>query len=74
LLFRGTFSRLREEGREEGLKRGIRAVLQSRFGDEGLRLMAEIESLRDGDFLETILEEAGRVASPDQLRDCWKQQ
>ena len=62
----------REEGWEKGLKRGIRAVLGSRFGDEGLRLMPEIDALRDGNLLETILEQAGRASSPDELRECWK--
>ena len=47
------------------MKRGIRAVLESRFGDEGLRLMGEIEALRDGHLLETILEQANRVSSPE---------
>ena len=55
------------------MKRGIRALLQSRFGDEGLRLMGEIESLRDGDLFETILEQASRVSSSEELRGCWKQ-
>jgi flagellar biosynthesis/type III secretory pathway protein FliH len=63
----------REEGWEKGLKRGIHAVLESRFGDAGLRLMLEIEALRDVQLLETILEQANRVSSPEQLRDCWKQ-
>lgn len=61
-----------EEGQEEGLKRGIRALLRSRFGDEGLKLMAEIDAVHDDDLLEKILVQAGQVASPDRLRDCWK--
>ncbi len=61
-----------EEGWKKGLKRGIRAVLESRFGDAGLRLMDEIESLHDGDVLETILDQANRVSSPEQVRECWK--
>jgi hypothetical protein len=64
----------REKGREEGLKLGIRALLASRFGEQGLSLMVEIDSLHDGDLLETILDQAGRVSSPDELRGCWQQQ
>jgi hypothetical protein len=61
----------RKRGREEGLKRGIRTMLGSRFGEEGLRLMDEIDAIHDGDLLDTILEQAGRVGSPEQLRACW---
>jgi hypothetical protein len=42
-------------------------------GDEGLRLMAEIDGLNDGNLLEVILEQAGRVTTSEKLRDCWKQ-
>ena len=34
--------------------------------------MDEIEALHDGHLLETILDQAGRVAAPEQLRDSWK--
>ena len=62
----------RQEGREGGLKRGILAVLRSRFGEVGLRLMPEIEALHDCSLLDTILDRAEQVAAPEELRECWQ--
>ena len=63
-----------EEGWERGLKRGIRVLLKSRFGEEGLQLMPEIDVIRDGDLLEMILDQSSTAPSVEQLRECWKQQ
>lgn len=62
----------REQGIEQGLKQGIRALLRVRFGDDGLKLVPEIEILTNCGLLETILEQASVVASPAELRHLWK--
>jgi len=61
-----------KEGREEGLRKGIAAVMEVRFGESGLTLMQEIEPIDKVDILQTILDRARTVATPDQLRECWQ--
>lgn len=61
-----------EQGLEQGLKRGIGAVLRVRFGEVGNRILLEIEPVNDCSLLETILEQAGVVASPEELRILWQ--
>ncbi len=53
------------------MRHGIAAVLDVRFGESGLRLMPEIEAIENADLLQSILDRACTVASPDQLRECW---
>lgn len=62
----------RQEGREAALKRGIRAVLRARFGEAGLHLMPEIEAVHDCSLLDLVLDRAEQVATPEDLRECWK--
>jgi hypothetical protein len=58
-------------GRTEELLKGIAAVLEVRFGAEGLNLLPEIRELQDLALLGTILEASKTVVSPDELRRVW---
>jgi hypothetical protein len=58
-------------GMQKGLLQGIEAVLDVRFGAEGLALMPEIRAIPNHEVLQAILEASKRVASPDELRRVW---
>jgi hypothetical protein len=57
--------------RGEGLRRGIEALLRFRFGDEGLKLMPEINEIYEGEKLEAILKALETGASLDEVRRLW---
>ena len=61
----------REKGLEEGLLKGLEAILKLKFGEAGLALMPEIRELQDHELLEAALEAVGEVSSPDELRRSW---
>jgi hypothetical protein len=58
-------------GHCKGLRQGIEAVLRIRFGDQGLRLMPEIQGVYEQEKLEAILKALETAASPDEVRRLW---
>jgi hypothetical protein len=54
-----------------GFRKGIKAVLGARFGDEGLKLMPEIEAIYEEKELESILDALETAASPAEVRKLW---
>ena len=57
--------------REIGLRRGIQSLLKVRFGDEGLKLMPEIQQVYGAEKLEAILDVLETAASTDEVRRLW---
>jgi hypothetical protein len=62
---------LERYGEIKGLRKGIKLVLNMRFGDEGLKLMPEIEKIYEEQELETILNALETAASPEEVRQLW---
>ncbi len=60
-----------EKGMEKGILKGIRAVLAVRFGADGLKLMPEIELVKDASKLDRILEGLQNAASIEEARKLW---
>jgi hypothetical protein len=60
--------------RRELLRKSIRIGLKIKFGDEGLKLMPEIENIHDGDLLDKILESLETAATLDDVRRFWADQ
>jgi hypothetical protein len=60
-------------GMAKGLLEGIEECLQMKFGEEGLKLLAEIRSLEDHEKLRTVLHAIRTAATPDDLRRVWEQ-
>lgn len=58
-------------GMEKGLLKGIEAILKLRFGEEGVKLMPELQQIQDHEVLETVLDASTRADSPDKLRQVW---
>jgi hypothetical protein len=58
-------------GRRCGMCRGIEAMLQMRFGMEGLKLMPEIREIQEEETLEAILQSLGAGASLEDVRRVW---
>ncbi len=58
-------------GRRAGMRLGIEALLKVRFGEEGLKLMPEIENVHYDDQLKAILEALGTAKTPDEVRRIW---
>jgi hypothetical protein len=56
---------------QESLVAGIAAVLEVRFGAEGVKLLPEIREWQDVEMLRTILETSKTTASPEELRRVW---
>lgn len=57
-----------ERGEKKGLLSGIAMGLELRFGDEGLQLLPEIQTLDRIEILETILVAIKTVGSLEELR------
>ena len=58
-------------GRQEGMREGIRLGLKLRFGDDGLRLMPEIEEVYEEEKLRAILKALETAADPEEVRRLW---
>jgi hypothetical protein len=58
-------------GHRRGLRRGIESLLRVRFGEEGLKLMPEIQEVHEEEKLEAILKALETAASPDEVRRVW---
>jgi hypothetical protein len=58
-------------GQCKGLRKGIEALLQVRFGDEGLKLMPEISEIHEEERLEAILTALKTAASTAEIRRLW---
>jgi hypothetical protein len=54
-----------------GLRKGIQSLLRVRFGEDGLKLMPEIDAIHDEEQLEVILKALETAASPDEVRRIW---
>jgi hypothetical protein len=54
-----------------GLRKGIASLLKVRFGDEGLKLMPEIEKVYEEEKLEAILKALETATSPEAVRPLW---
>jgi hypothetical protein len=57
--------------RREGIRLGIRLGLKLRFGEEGLKLMPEIEAIHDEEKLREILNALETAADLDAVRRLW---
>jgi hypothetical protein len=60
-----------KEGRREGLLLGVEEVLRTNFGEEGVRLMPEIQALDDAEKIKAVLRAALIAASIDEVRRVW---
>ena len=58
-------------GRRAGIRKGIESLLRVRFGDEGLKLMPEIQNIHEEEKLIAILTELVSAKSPDEVRRIW---
>jgi hypothetical protein len=58
-------------GRRAGIRLGIESLLRVRFGEDGLRLMPEIQAIHEEDQLLAILKALETAASPDEVRRLW---
>jgi hypothetical protein len=58
-------------GHRRGLRQGIETVLRIRFGEEGLKLMPEIQEIHDEEKLEAILKVLETATSLDDVRRLW---
>ena len=57
-----------QRGREQGLRDGLALALELRFGEQGLRLLPEIEQCADASALQTLMDATKHVSSPEELR------
>ena len=57
--------------RRGALREGIEVGLKIRFGDNGLKLMPEIEDIYDEELLSAILKSLETAANPDEVRRLW---
>jgi hypothetical protein len=62
---------IERRGEAKGLRKGIKIMLNFRFGDEGLKLMPEIEKIYEEQELESILNALETAASPEEVRQLW---
>ncbi len=58
-------------GRREGMREGIEALLRVRFGDEGIKLMPEIQQIHEEETLRAILKALQTTASLEEVRRIW---
>jgi hypothetical protein len=58
-------------GLRKGMRLGIAALLRMRFGDEGLKLMPEIEQIHEEGKLQEILNALGAGDTLDAVRRIW---
>jgi hypothetical protein len=60
--------------RREGVRLGIKTALKIRFGEEGLKLMPEIQAIHEEDKLEAILNALETTNTLDEVRRIWAPQ
>jgi hypothetical protein len=58
-------------GLKRGLLKGIEAVMEVKFGEEGLKLMPEIRGLENHEVLDAVLQAARKAATLDEVRRVW---
>ena len=58
-------------GMQKGLLKGIEAMLEYRFGEEGLLLLPEIRQILDEQVLDAVLQASKTAATPAELRRLW---
>ncbi len=58
-------------GRRKGLREGIESLLRVRFGDEGLKLMPEIQEIHEEEKLRAILKTLETAATANEVRRLW---
>jgi hypothetical protein len=58
----------RQEGRLEGLLRGIELALAAKFGNEGRKLFAKVQRLKDAEKLEMLAEAIPTAESASAVR------
>jgi hypothetical protein len=58
-------------GLADGRREGIEAMLRIRFGEEGIKLMPEINEIYDEEQLDVILKALETAASPVEVRRIW---
>jgi hypothetical protein len=58
-------------GIRKGLRRGIEVLLKLRFGDEGLKLMPEIQEIHEEEKLDAILKAVGTAVDLEAVRRLW---
>lgn len=58
-------------GRRAGIRRGIEVVLRLRFGEEGLKLMPEIQNIHEEAKLDAILTALETAKDLDEIRLLW---
>jgi hypothetical protein len=55
----------------KGQRQGIESLLKVRFGDEGLKLMPEIQEIHDEEILQAVLKALETASSLDEVRRVW---
>jgi hypothetical protein len=60
-----------QEGRQEGLKEGIELALETKFGADKAKLLAEIQQLHDPEMLRAIYRAIFAATTPDDIRRVW---
>ena len=58
-------------GERRGLREGIQALLKLRFGEEGLKLMPEMEEVHEAEQLREIIRALETAHTPEDLRRIW---
>jgi hypothetical protein len=53
------------------MREGIESLLRVRFGDEGVKLMPEIQQIHEEETLRTILRALETATSLDEARRLW---
>jgi len=83
IMFRSDVDKIQEErhmpyvtsierlARREGMREGIEAMLQFRFGEEGLKLMSEIQEIHEENTLRAILKALATASSLEEVRRLW---
>ncbi len=57
--------------RRMGMREGIEGLLQLRFGEEGLKLMPEINEIHEEETLRAIIKALATAATLDEVRRLW---
>ncbi|MEL6165479.1 MAG: hypothetical protein AAFR37_17575 [Cyanobacteria bacterium J06628_3] len=61
-----------QKGKEEGILKGIEALLEVKFGVEALELLPEISQIQDVDVLESILTGIKAKKTLEEIREIYR--